>query len=265
MLIIAERINASRRGIRPAIESRDTALIQEEVRRQAAAGAGYIDLNAGTLPADQEAGGLFWLVETAQAVCDLPLCLDSPNPETLAAAAPLCRQPPLINSITLESQRFDGIVPLLAGSEMPVIALCQDEGRMAVTTADKIELAGRLIARLGAAGIGPERIYIDPLVYPLATDPESAAAALDAIAAIMVRFAGVHTVCGLTNVSYGLPARRLVNRTFLVAAICRGLDAVICDPTDVELVQALHAARLVAGRDAFCMDFIQAFKEGRLG
>lgn len=265
MLIIAERINASRRGIRPAIENRDTGLIQEEVRRQAAAGAAYIDLNAGTLPADQEIGGLCWLVETSQAVCDLPLCLDSPNPDALAAAAALCLRPPLINSITLEPQRFDGILPLLAESAMPVIALCQDEGRMAVTTKDKIELAERLVAQLGAAGIGSERIYIDPLAYPLATDSASAVAALDAISDIMVRFAGVHTVCGLTNVSYGLPARRLVNRTFLVAAICRGLDAVICDPTDGELIQALHAARLVAGRDAFCMDFIQAFKEGRLG
>jgi len=107
-------------------------------------------------------------------------------------------------------------------------------------------------------------VYIDPLVYPLSTNPQSAKATLDAIDAIMKKFPGVHTVCGLTNVSYGLPARKLVNRAFLAAAIAVGLDAAIIDPTDRALYAMLKAATLVAGKDEFCMDYIASFRAGKI-
>jgi cobalamin-dependent methionine synthase I len=107
-------------------------------------------------------------------------------------------------------------------------------------------------------------IYIDPLVYPLSTNPKSAGATLDAVGEIMKQFPGVHTVCGLTNVSYGLPARKLINRAFLVAAITRGLDSAIIDPTDKLLYAMLKAATLIIGKDDYCKDYICAFREGRV-
>jgi cobalamin-dependent methionine synthase I len=119
---------------------------------------------------------------------------------------------------------------------------------MAETADDKVKLAGLLVEKLTAAGVPLEDIYIDPLVYPLSTNPQSAGATLDAIGGIMKRFPGVHTVCGLTNVSYGLPARKLINRTFLAAAITMGLDAAIIDPTDKQLYAMLKAVTLVVGR-----------------
>jgi 5-methyltetrahydrofolate corrinoid/iron sulfur protein methyltransferase len=120
-----------------------------------------------------------------------------------------------------------------------------------------------LVERVRVVGIPLDNLYIDPLVYPLATDDRSALATLDAIEKITREFPGVHTTCGLTNVSYGLPNRKLVNRTFLVAAIGRGLDSVILDPTDKQLFGALKASLMIAGKDEFCMQYIAGFREER--
>lgn len=265
MLIVAERINASRRAIRAALESLDDAAIQREAEAQDRAGAHYIDVNGGTFPG-REAELLTWLVDIVQAVTDKPLCLDSPDPAALAAALPKIRsRPPMINSINLERERYERILPLAVEHRAKLVALCQGEAIPATSTVQKVELASTLVERLVGAGIAIDDIYVDPLVFPLGTDPHSARATIDAIAVIMERFPGVHTICGLTNVSHGLPARKLVNRTFLVAAMSRGMDAAILDPTDRELVAALHAARAVSGKDEYCMELISAFREGVLG
>jgi 5-methyltetrahydrofolate--homocysteine methyltransferase len=120
------------------------------------------------------------------------------------------------------------------------------------------------VEKLTGAGVPLGDIYIDPLVFPLSTNPQSGHATLDAIGDIMMKFPGAHTICGLTNVSYGLPARKLVNRAFLAAAITNGLDSAIIDPTDKLLYAMLKAVTLVVGKDDFCMDYIRAFREGRL-
>jgi 5-methyltetrahydrofolate--homocysteine methyltransferase len=264
MLIVAERINASRKAIRAALEVLDAAAIQAEAKAQADAGADYIDVNGGTFPG-REAELLCWLVDTVQAVTDKPLCLDCPDPAALAAALPRVRtRPPMINSINLERGRFESVLALVREHRAKVIALCQGEGQPAATVEAKLSLARDLVERLTGAGVPAGDVFIDPLVFPLATDPQSAAATLDAIAAISARFPGVHTICGLTNVSFGLPARRLVNRTFLVAAMGRGLDSAIIDPTDTALMSALRAADAVFGRDEYCMTLIEGVQQGRV-
>jgi 5-methyltetrahydrofolate--homocysteine methyltransferase len=177
---------------------------------------------------------------------------------------PLVDKTPLINSITLEPDRLEGIVPIVAENKTKVIALCQSEDAMADTADDKFKMAEELVEKVTAAGIPLDDLYIDPLVYPLATNTQSAVATLDAIERIMKGFPGVHTTCGLTNVSHGLPTRKLINRTFLVSAIVRGLDSAILDPTDKTLFGALKAALAVTGQDDFCMAYITAFRDGRL-
>jgi 5-methyltetrahydrofolate corrinoid/iron sulfur protein methyltransferase len=263
MLIIAERINASRKSIAQAITAADRAFIQGEAKAQAEAGAHYIDVNAGTF-VGEEAEKLKWIVEAVQEVTDLPLSIDSPDPEVIQTMLPLVKKTPIINSITLEPSRIEGILPLVVANRTKIIALCQAEHEMAETADDKVRLAGRLVEKLTGAGVPIDNIHIDPLVYPLSTNPQSASATLEAIRGIMKGFPGVHTVCGLTNVSYGLPARKLINRAFLAAAIAMGLDSAIIDPTDKQLYAMLKAATLVVGRDDFCMDYICAFREGRV-
>jgi 5-methyltetrahydrofolate--homocysteine methyltransferase len=213
MLIVAERINASRRSIRAAREARDAATNQPEAKSQADSGATYIDVNGGTFPG-REPELLCWLVEVVQAATRLPLCLDSPDPAAITAAlAKVKSGRPMINSISLEPER--------------------------------------LVDRLTRAGVALDDIYVDPLVLPVGVDPQSGLATIEAIGEITRRYPGVHTICGLTNVSHGLPARALVNRTFLVAAMTRGLDAVIVDPTDAKLMTALKAAEALLGRDEY--------------
>jgi 5-methyltetrahydrofolate--homocysteine methyltransferase len=264
MLIVAERINASRKAIRTALEQLDAAAIENEVRIQAAAGAHYIDLNGGTFPG-HEAELLCWLVDIAQGESPLPLCLDSPDAQALAAALPRIKGArPMINSINLEPERFDKILPLARQYQAKLIALAQGEGVPAATVPEKIELATRLVEQLLKGGMALDDIYVDPLVFPVGTDSNSALATVTAMREIMARFPGVHTICGLTNVSHGLPARKLVNRTFLAGAIANGMDAAIIDPTDPLLMATLLGAEAVFGRDEYCVNFIDAFQAGKL-
>ena len=263
MLIIGERINASRKSIAEAIASRDALFLQNEAKAQALAGAHYLDVNAGTF-AGEEAKHLQWVIETVQEACDLPLCIDSPDPAVIEAMMPLVKRTPIINSITLEPSRLDAILPLAAEHKTKLIALCQSADATAESAKAKIDMAAQLVEKVNKAGIPLDDLYIDPLVYPIATNDVSGLATLDAIEAIMKQFPGVHTICGLTNISYGLPRRSLINRTFLVAAIVRGMDAVIADPTDKQLFGALKSALLLMGKDEFATDYISAFRQGRL-
>lgn len=263
MLIIGERINASRKSIAEAIASRNAPFIQNEANIQAMAGADYLDVNAGTF-VGEEAKHLRWVIETVQEVIHLPLCIDSPDPSVIKAMIPWVKKTPMVNSITLERSRLEGILPLVAEYKTKVIALCQSGDSIADTAEAKMKMTGQLVERVKATGIPLDDLYIDPLVYPLATNDQSALATLDAIERIMKEFPGVHTTCGLTNVSYGLPNRKLVNRTFLVSAVARGLDSVILDPTDKQLFGALKSALMIVGKDEFCMQYIAGFREGKL-
>lgn len=263
MIIIAERINASRRHIAQAIASENAAFIQSEAKAQAAAGASYIDVNAGTF-VGEEAEKLCWVVETVQEAVDTPLCLDSPDPAVIETVLPLVKaRPVMINSINLEPERLDGLLPLVAEHRTKVVGLCQSEDMMAETVDDKLRLAEKLVRAVADAGIALDDLFIDPLVYPVSTNTQSALATVMAIEKIMVEFPGVHTTCGLTNVSFGLPLRKLINRTFLVTAVNRGLDSAILDPTDTQLYGALRAALVLMGKDDFCMNYVTDFRAGR--
>lgn len=263
MLIIAERINASRKYIAQAISSGNIGFIQNEAKAQDQAGADYIDVNAGTF-VGEEAERLKWVIEAVQQVTAKPLCIDSPDPAVIKEVIPLVEKIPMINSITLERERLEGILPIAAERKAKLIALCQSEEAMAETADDKLKIADALVKKASHAGVPLDNLYIDPLVYPLATNTGSAVATLNAIERIMKAFPGVHTTCGLTNVSHGLPSRKLINRTFLVSAVSRGLDSAILDPTDKHLYGSLKAALTVNGRDDFCMGYITAFREGKL-
>jgi len=264
MLIVAERINSSRKTIAEAMESENTEVIRREAKIQADAGADYIDVNAGAF-IGEELERLKWLVEVVQDTVSIPLCIDSPDPQVIGGILPLLQEAPMINSITLEPGRLETILPLAVQYGARVIALCQSSDGMAETAEEKIRIAYALVEKAVQAGIPQEFLYVDPLVYPVATNPFSAVATLEAIAAIKKELPGVHTICGLTNVSYGVPERKLINRTFLVSAIVRGLDSAILDPSDNKLFGAMKAALAVMGEDEYCLDFIEAWRAGRVG
>ena len=263
MLIVGERINSSRKTINQAIKDRDAEFIRGEAKAQAEAGAHYIDINAGSFM-EHEADYLCWLAEVVQEVTELPLCIDSPNSLAVTAALKMVKSPPLINSVSLEEKRLAEIMPLVTEYGAKVVALCQSSEGVATTVSDKVAIAGQLVDILTKEGMALSDIYIDPIVCPIATDTQSTLATLGAIGKIMEMFPGVHTIIGLTNVSFGLPVRKVLNRTLLVAAVAHGLDSAIIDPTDRELMAGLVAAEALLDRDAFCSGYIKAYREGKL-
>jgi cobalamin-dependent methionine synthase I len=263
MIIVGEKINSSRKGIARALEQRDADFIGNVAREQAQAGALYIDVNAGTY-VDEEVDYLCWLVEVVQSAVDLPLCLDSPNPKALSEAMKRHKGEPMINSISLEKGRFLPLLSVVTSQPCKVVALCMAQTSMPRTVEERVSVGSELIRKLTDEGIPIGNIYVDPLVQPVSVDIAMGTAALGAMHTIMKDFPGVNTICGLSNVSFGLPERHLINRTFLALAIAYGLSAAILDPTDKKLMATLLALEMLLGRDEYCQRFIQAYQDGRL-
>jgi len=263
MIIVGEKINTSRKTVEQAVANRDAAFIARMAREQADAGAHYIDVNAGTF-VDQEADCLCWLTETVQREVDLPLSLDSPDPTALSEAMKLHRGEPMINSISLEEERFDSLIPVITRQPCSIVALCMAQTSMPVTTDERVEVGSELVSRLLSNGFPPEKIYVDPLIQPVSVDTNMGVAALGAIRRLMEDHPGINTICGLSNISYGLPQRSLINRNFMALCIAHGLSAVIMDPTDRQLMATLLTVEMLLGRDEYCGNFIDAYQSGRL-
>jgi len=263
MIIVGEKINTSRKMVEEAVSKSDASFIGELAGAQAAAGATYIDVNAGTF-LEQEADRLCWLVETVQKAVDLPLSLDSASPGALAAAMKIHKGEPLINSISLEESRLDALLPVITAQPCSVVALCMGKTAMPTTTEERVQVGSELIEILRASGFPLDKIYVDPLVQPVSVDIKMGIATLGAIGKIMGDFPGVNTICGLSNISYGLPERRLINRNYLALGMSYGLSAVIMDPTDRQLMNTLLTVEMLLGRDEYCGNFIDAYQNGQI-
>jgi len=260
MLIIAERINATRSRIAHALRWRDAGLIAREARAQAETGASFIDINAGSDPA-REAEDLEWAVSVVQQATDLPICLDSSNPEVLRRGLELLSgKAVMLNSVTGEKAKLSAVLPLASESGALLVALAMDDRGLPDTAERRVEITGAIVRAAEAAGIGRDRLYVDPCIQPLSTSPDQARAVLAAILRIMAAFPGIHMTCGLSNISFGLPNRALLNRTYLACLILAGLDSAIVDPTSDGLMDAVRAAQALAGRDEYCMNYIRAMR-----
>lgn len=263
MKIIGEKINGTRKAVKQAVLDRDVAFIQNLATAQAEAGSTWIDVNAGTA-SDREPGDLIWLVETVQAVVEKPLCLDSANPAALKAALPHVKQAPLINSISGEAARLTGVLPLAAQAKGGVIALAMDDKGIPAETEGRLAIVHRLIGETRGAGIPDEQVYVDPLVMTIGASGNAARVALATVRAVKAEYPKVHFTSGLSNVSFGLPVRTLINRAFLTLMLEAGLDTAILDPLDRELRKALLAAEATLGIDRHCLNYTRAFRAGLL-
>ena len=261
MIIIGELINASRKTIKEAIESADANHIKEVALAQADAGADYIDVNAGVF-VDQESNYLRWLVETVQSARDIPCAIDSPDPKAIEAALGAHQGTPMINSISLEGDRYNSLLPLIAGTDFKVVALCMSDDGMPETADDRLRIADKLISGLTGSNVPLDNIFVDPLVQPMSVNNSYGMEFLKAIRQIMDSFPGVHTACGLSNISYGLPERKHLNQTFMTMAVSYGLDGAIVNPLDNRMMANIVAAETLVGRDDFCMNYIQRYRDG---
>jgi len=261
MIVVGELLNASRKSIAAAIEKQDSSFIQQVARDQVSAGANYIDVNAGIF-VGKEADYLKWLTATVQAVVDTPCALDSPDPIALQAALAVHKGTAMINSISLEKERYDKLISVVAGTDLKVVALCMSDEGMPQTVDDRMKIADKLVNGLVRNRVSVENIHIDPLVQPLSVNDSFGMEFILAIERIISAFPGIHTMCGLSNISFGLPNRKFLNQTFMFMAIARGLDGAIVNPLDQRMMGTIIAAEALAGRDNYCMKYLKAHRAG---
>lgn len=263
MLIVGERINSSRQEILEAIKTKDASFILDEAKKQLDCGAQMLDLNSA-MSLEGEVDDIEWLVKLVQQDADVPLCIDSPDPKVIQKALSVHKGKALVNSITAEKQRIDAIMPLVKEYCASVVALTMTGEGMPETAEARLDIAKHILETLEKRGIQREDIYFDPLIRPISTEAKQAKESLRALRLIKKELKGVKTICGLSNISFGLPKRSLLNATFLAMALNCGLDAVIIDPTDKIVRASLNASQALLGRDDYCLNYISMSRKGEL-
>ncbi len=258
-VLIGERINPTgRKKLADALMQGDISMVQQEAEAQVWAGADILDINVKASGVD-EVAMLPRAVEAVLEVVDVPLCLDSDNPEALAAALKVCRGRPIINSVTGREDSLEKVLPLVREYGTAVIGLTRDDDGVPGSVDGRLAIAGRIIERAEKLGIACQDVIIDCVTSPLAIDTGSADITLEAVRRVREEF-GVNQTLGISNVSYGLPDRDIINNTFLVAAIMAG---VTCPTVNVATARAtVLATDVLTGRDRFAVRYIRACRQG---
>ncbi len=257
--IIGERINPTgKKKLAAALQEGNWDYVVQEAVRQVEAGAVVIDVNVG-VPGIDEPRMLRRAVEVVMGAVDTPLCIDSSDPEALAAALAVYKGKALVNSVTGEERILAAVLPLVKRYGAAVIGLCMDDSGISCSPEDRVEIARRIVDAATSYGIPREDVVIDCLAMTVSADHTAGRTTLQAIARVTAEL-GVNTVLGASNVSFGLPDRVGVNAIFLGMAIGAGLTAAIVDPTVPEIPKAIVTADLLAGRDEFAMRYIQHYR-----
>ncbi|MFH0763493.1 MAG: dihydropteroate synthase [Candidatus Omnitrophota bacterium] len=265
MIIVGERINSTRPKIQEAIKTRNMAYILKEARSQLANGAAFVDINCAVTSGD-EIQDVDWIVSVIQSgIKDVSICIDSPNYLAIERALKVYKAGGelMINSITADEHRMSTILPLAKQYGAKLIALTMDERGMPDDAGGRFEIARSILDRVKKRGFNEENLYFDPLIRPISTEPNQAYEFLMSIPRIK-SLGKVKTICGLSNVSFGLPNRKLINSSFLAMAIAAGLDAAILDPLDSHVMSSIAAAKALLCHDDYCAEYIKAYREGKL-
>lgn len=265
MILIGEKINGSIPAVADAIAKRDAAFIKALAKDQAKAGADIIDCCA-SVAEDIELETLHWMIECIQEVTDIPISIDSPSADILCQAWKFCNRPGLINSVSGESDKMDKIFPILAEhKDWQVIALLSDNTGIPKNAADRLNVFQRIMGKAKEYGISPDRIHIDPLVEMLCTSENGIETNVEVISTIRAQYPDIHITAAVSNISFHLPTRKMVNLGFTVLAMNAGLDSAILDPTNQDMLGVIYAAEALLGRDDYCMEYISAYRRGLFG
>lgn len=262
MLIIGELINTSRKAVKPAVEQRDAGFIQELAKKQVEAGAHYVDVNCGTM-VHNEVETMEWLVNTIQEAVKAPLCIDTPRAEAMEAGLATARNgQPMVNSITAEQERFATVLPMVLKYKAKVVALCMGDNGIPESAEQRIEIVRNLVRDLTNAGVPEDDIYLDPLITPISTGDMYGRDVLETVRFIRREYPRVHAACGLSNISYGLPNRKILNQAFMIQTMTAGMDAYILDPLDKAMMGFVYASQALLGQDSYCMEYLNAHRNG---
>ncbi len=260
MILIGERINASFKDIKRAIQEKDKGPIQEWARKQAAAGADYLDVNIGA--ASRKPEDMAWLVEVVQEAVPTPISIDSTNPEIIKAGLKaLDGRPVLINSTTADDAKLEQLIPLAVEYNAGLIGVAMDERGSPQDVTRRVENGAKIFAAAVEGGLEPERIFLDPILMPIKFMQEQAKNVLEAIREYtMLSDPPPHISVGLSNICSKAAERSLISRTFVVMAMAMGLDAAVCNVLDEELLKAIATAELILNKEIYSDSYLQAFK-----
>jgi len=268
MIVIGEKINGFIPKTLAAIESRDENYIKEIAAAQDQNGADFIDICAG-VATEIELETMEWLIDLVQGATSKPLCLDSSSPAILLETMKMVSKPGVLNSVSLEEEdglsKCDVIFPAIAGTGWKVVALTVDTTGIPESSEDKAAAAGKMIDQAASFGIEQDRLFIDLVVTTLATKQDSLQNFTDAIKIVHAKYPEVHFTSGLSNISYGMPFRKSINTQFLALAMQAGMDSAIMDPLSSDMQATLYATNALLGRDEYCMEYLQAYRDGIFG
>jgi cobalamin-dependent methionine synthase I len=264
MIIIGERINSTRKPITAALKDRDGAYILSEARRQWDAGASYLDVNTAMMRAD-EPEFMTWVIELIQGeIPESLIAIDSANPAAVEAGFKAHKGRPLLNSINCERDRMDHLVPIIREHKPRVIGLTINDEGITQDPDKRYGLGAELIELLTKNEIDVDDIFIDPLIFPVSAELQAGNVSLNIMGRLKENYPGVHTVCGLSNISFGLPERKLINQIYMALAMGRGLDAAIIDPLDRRMMATITTATTLLGKDKACKNFLKTYRRGAL-
>lgn len=207
---------------------------------------------------------LHWLIDLVQEATDTPICVDSPDPEVCVAAMQFCKKPGMINSVSMEGNKCDVIFPAIAGTPWQVVALLCARG-IPQSAEERLDVFEQLMEKAKEYGISVSHIHVDPLVEMLCTAEDGISMVLEVIRTVKERQPEIHVTGAVSNISYNLPMRKLLNQAFLVLAMEAGMDCAVMDPTNRDLMGMMFATEAMLGLDEYCMEYIGAYRSGIFG
>ena len=261
--VIGERINPTgRKKLAAELEAGDFSTVEKDALEQVACGANILDINAGVVynsnpnPNETEPPLMTKVIQMVQGLVDIPLCIDSSVPAALEAGLMVCEGRPLLNSVTGEEERLEEILPLVKKYNVPVVAISNDDTGISEDPDVRFAVAKLIVERAADFGIPAHDIVVDPLVMPIGA---MATAGLQVFALVrrLRDELGVNTICGASNVSFGLPHRHGVNSAFLPMAIASGMTSAIMNPVRPVEMEAIRAANLLMNNDAHGGEWIK--------
>jgi 5-methyltetrahydrofolate--homocysteine methyltransferase len=258
--LIGERINPSGRAkFRQALLDGDWEYVQREAARQVEAGADILDVNVGARGID-EVAVLPEVVKQVAAVVEVPLSIDTRNPAALEAALKVCPGRPLVNSIGGEAKILRENLPVVVEYKVPVIVLCMGQEGIPNSAEERLKIAHQALEAAVRAGVKEEDVILDPLVMTVGASDQAARLALETTRRLREEFPLNNITGGASNVSFGMPARPVLNAHFLSAAFLLGMNIPITDPTDPQLHFALQCGNIFLGRDPKVKGFMRYYR-----
>ena len=266
MIIIGEKINGAIPSIKEAIAQKNEELIIQRTLAQAKTGADFLDCAPSTAT-DIEYDTMVWLINIMQGVTDVPLCIDSPDANLLARILEEghVKKPGMVNSVNEEGSKCEIIFPLIAGTPWEVVGLTCDQGGIPADPQKKVDIAKRIIDKADKYGVSPKQLHIDPCVMALATAPSAMEDFAYCIENIHAYAPEVKVTGAISNISFGMPARKYVNMNCMAYAMAAGLDSAIMDPTSPDMMGTIFACEALRMKDKGGRKYNRAYRKGLFG